>query len=365
MSEPTDFQVRRDDLRETRFVPLATPEDAPLAAGEVLVKVDRFAFTANNITYAVFGAGMNYWDFFPAPEGWGRVPVWGFGDVVRSNAEQVAAGERLYGYFPMSSWVKLTPTRIAPHGFADGAEHRAHLHSVYNQYQRIAADPDHRRDDEPAHMLLRPLFSTSWLIDDFLAEADFFGARQVIITSASSKTALALAQQLHAQRRDRVEVVGLTSPANRAFCAGLGIYDRVLAYDEVETLDAAMPAVSVDMAGNGEVLRRIHQHFGAALGHSCLVGGTHWEARGGAGDLPGPAPELFFAPAQMKKRADEWGPAEFNARMGAAWKDFMHVAKGWIAVHDERGAEAVERVYRQTLEGRVDPATGQILGLNA
>ena len=154
-------------------------------------------------------------------------------------------------------------------------------------------------------------------------------------------------------------------PANRGFCAGLGIYDRVLAYDEVETLDAAMPAVSVDMAGNGDVLRRIHAHFGPSLRYSCLVGGTHWEARGGAGDLPGPAPELFFAPAQMKKRADEWGAAEFNARMAAAWKDFMHTAKGWIAVHDERGAEAVKRIYLQTLEGRVDPATGQILSLNA
>lgn len=364
MREPTDFQVRRDDLRQTRFTALDAAQDAPLAAGEVLVKVDRFAFTANNITYAVFGDGMNYWDFFPAPDGWGRVPVWGFGDVARSNAEGVAAGERLYGYFPMSSWVKLTPQRVAPHGFADGAAHRAHLHPVYNRYQRLAADPAHRREDEPAHMLLRPLFSTSYLIDDFLAEAGFFGARQVVLTSASSKTALALAHQLHALRAGQVDVVGLTSPANRAFCAGLGVYDRVLAYDEVETLDAAMPAVSVDMAGNGDVLRRIHEHFGPALRHSCLVGGTHWEARRGVGELPGPAPELFFAPAQMKKRADEWGPAEFEARMASAWRDFMLAAKGWIRVHDERGAEAVERSYRETLEGRVDPATGQILSLN-
>lgn len=364
MSEPSDFQVRRDDLRRTRFVPLEQPEDARLADGEVLVKVDRFAFTANNITYAVFGEGMNYWDFFPAPEGWGRVPVWGFGDVARSKADGIAAGERLYGYFPMSSWVKLTPTRIGARGFADGAGHRAHLHPVYNQYQRVFADPEHRREDEPAHMLLRPLFSTSYLIDDFLAEADFFGAGQVIVTSASSKTSLALAHQLHALRANRVHVVGLTSPENRAFCAGLGIYDRVLAYDEVETLDAALPAVSVDMAGNGAVLRQIHTHFGPALRYSCLVGGTHWEARSGAGDLPGPAPELFFAPAQMKKRSDEWGPAEFNERMDSAWKGFMHAARDWIAVHDERGPDAVERAFLQTLEGRVSPATGQILSLN-
>lgn len=361
-----DFQVRRDELRTHRVVPV---EEGPLADGEVRVRVDHFAFTANNITYAVFGDGMNYWDFFPAEDGWGRIPVWGFGDVVESRCDGVAVGERLYGYFPMSTSVVLQPTRLGAHGFSDGAAHRAHLHGVYNSYQRVAADPAYRAPLEPQAMLLKPLYTTSWLIDDFLADNGFFGARRVIITSASSKTSFALAHALHARGDAGPEVVGLTSPGNVAFCETLaaggagGIYDRVLAYDDLESLDASVPSVSVDMAGNGSVLRRIHEHLGDALKHSCLVGGTHWEARAGGGAMPGPEPALFFAPAQIAKRMDDWGGAGYAERAAAAWSDFVEASADWLDVRTDSGADAVARIYLETLEGSVDPKVGQILSL--
>lgn len=363
-----DFQVRRDDLRTTRFAPLDAIEDAPLADGEVLASVDAFAFTANNVTYAVFGDGMHYWDFFPAPDGWGRVPVWGFGTVRRSAAPGVEPGERLYGYFPMSSWLRLQPARISAGGFSDASEHRAHLHPVYNRYQRVAADPAHDPDREPAQMLLRPLFTTSFLIDDFLADAGFFGAGQVLITSASSKTSIGLAHQLHRLRSDAVRVTGLTSASNRSFCEALGSYDAVLAYDDLEQLDAGVATVAVDMAGNAGVLRRIHAHFADALKHSALVGGTHWDARSGAdgeGPLPGPEPALFFAPAQIARRVQEWGNDGYDARLADAWNHFVVATDGWMKVQEAHGAAAVERVYLETLNGGLDPALGNILALDA
>jgi hypothetical protein len=212
-------------------------------------------------------------------------------------------------------------------------------------------------------MILRPLFTTSFLIDDFLAEEDFFGARRVLVTSASSKTSLGLAHQLRALRSDRVEIVGLTSPGNVGFCEALGSYDRVVPYEALETLDADVPTVSVDMAGNGTVLRRIHEHFGDNLHHSCLVGGTHWEARGGAGSMPGPEPQLFFAPDRIARRTKEWGGAGYAERLGAAWLDFVAASGGWLRVERASGPEAVERVYRQVLEGDVDPALGLLLSL--
>ena len=77
------FQVRQDSLPTTRLV---TATDQPLADGQVRVVIDRFALTSNNITYAAFGAAMNYWQFFPVAgedgAGWGCIPVWGFGRVV-------------------------------------------------------------------------------------------------------------------------------------------------------------------------------------------------------------------------------------------------------------------------------------------
>ena len=196
MSE-THFQVRRQALAETRCV---QREAAPLADGQVRVRVDRCAYTANNITYAAFGEAMHYWDFYPTGDAdWGNIPVWGFGDVVQSLHPGVAVGERLYGYWPSASHAVLAPTRLRAAGFADGSAHRASLPAVYNQLLRCNVDPLYTRDSEDLQALLRPLFTTSWLIDDFLADEAFFGAARVLLSSASSKTANATAALLQAR----------------------------------------------------------------------------------------------------------------------------------------------------------------------
>ena len=101
--------------------------------------------------------------------------MWGFAKVVQTLHPGVAVGERLYGYWPMASHAVLQPDRLSEAGFSDAAPHRASLHAVYNQYLRCSGDPGYRADQEAQQMLLRPLFTTSFLIDDFLAAC----ARQV------------------------------------------------------------------------------------------------------------------------------------------------------------------------------------------
>ena len=76
----TTLLVRQDQLATTR---LQTAEDTALGDGQVRVRVESFALTANNITYAALGDMLNYWQFFPTHEtGWGIVPVWGFGTEI-------------------------------------------------------------------------------------------------------------------------------------------------------------------------------------------------------------------------------------------------------------------------------------------
>lgn len=237
--------------------------------------------------------------FYPADAGWGRIPVWGFGTVVESQSPGVSVGKKFYGYYPMSSAVVLQPTRLSSTGFMDGAEHRAALHAVYNHYARCSADPFYAPQTEDVQALLRPLFVTSWLIDDFLADNDFFGAAEsgsgvMLLSSASSKTACGTAFQL-AQRKG-IEVVGLTSAANLEFCQSLGCYHRVLAYDQLDQLADDAACVYIDFAGNAGLRRAIHTRF-ANLKYSSSIGGTHVEQLGGARDLPGPRATLFFAPA--------------------------------------------------------------------
>ena len=353
----TTLLVRQGDLPTTR---IATREDAPLADGQVRVRIDSFALTANNITYAAFGEAMDYWRFFPSgEEGWGIVPVWGFGTVVQSLHAGVAVGERLWGYWPMGSSAILQPDRLTARGFSDAAPHRASL------YLRCSADPFYTPDTEDEQAILRPLVVTSWLIDDFMADNAFFGADTLLLSSASSKTAYGTAWLLH--QRPGIRVVGLTSPGNRPFCESLGCYHQVLTYDQLAQVPADTSAVYIDFAGNAKLRAEIHTRF-TQLKYSCSVGGTHVGELGGAKGLSGPRPTLFFAPAQAKKRQEDWGGAEFGRRMVASWQAFCAaVSQGpqpWLRVQRHDGAEAVQAAYAQVLAGQGDPSAGHILSLS-
>jgi hypothetical protein len=358
---PTNFQVCRDDLHKTRFFHAPDPATVELAAGQVLLAVDSFAFTANNITYAVFGDAMRYWDFYPAPDGWGTVPVWGFATVVHSMNPAIVAGERVFGYLPMATHFVVSAAGVTPNGFVETAEHRSELAPIYNQYTRCAGDPGYDASSEAEQMLFRVLFLTGWLIDDFLADNGFFGANQVLVSSASSKTSIGLAFCLHGHGREKVEVVGLTSKANKAFVESLGCYHRVVPYDDIASLDASVASVFVDMAGDRDVTASVHNHFKDALKYSCSVGGTHHDKLAFGVEFPGPVPTLFFAPSQVEKRIADWGAAGLQQKMAEGWTKFLPSVKGWITVDRQQGRDAIAKVYADTLDGKADPKRGYIL----
>jgi hypothetical protein len=354
----SDFLVKRDDLRECRIAESATPEVGP---GQALLRVDTFGLTANNITYAVMGEAMSYWDFFPAEDGWGRVPMWGFAEVERSEADGVEVGRRLYGYLPPSSYLLVTPVGAGEEGFVDGSPHRADLPSAYHRYSATGADPFYRAGTEEMQMLLRPLFFTSFLIDDQLDDDGLTGQGPIVISSASSKTAIGAAFLL--AQREGVELIGLTSPRSVEFVEGLGIYSSTVAYDEFNSLNRE-PATYVDVAGDAAVRHAVHSHFGDELNHSMAVGITHWEEFGsGQGELPGPTPKLFFAPDRVVKRSQDWGDDELMQRAAEAWHPFCEWTAGWLKTIPEQGFDGVKHAYLDVIEGRVDPKAAHVISL--
>jgi hypothetical protein len=356
VTEAVSFLVRKDDLSTVRFDP------ARLGArdGEILVQVERFGFTANNVTYAQLGDSLRYWQFWPAAEGWGAVPVWGFGDVVESRHPGIRAGERLYGFWPMATHAILQPGRVGADLFLDGSPHRRELPAVYNLYARVAAEPGHDARHEDLEALLRPLFGTSFLLDDFLRENGFFGAKRTLLLSASGKTAFGLAHLLRSEAG--TEVAGLSSRATAAFVAGLGCYDRVETYDGIGALPVE-PSLYVDFAGSSTVREAIHARLGDALKYACAVGISHGEAKPKGQGLAGPKPVFFFAPEYGRKRAEVLGRDEYARRYRLAWQGFLPLAARAVRVVRESGREALERVYREALAGRVPPERGNILSL--
>lgn len=357
-----EFHVSKANFRETTIHAKPLPDAASLPPGHVLLAIDRFALTSNNITYAAFGDRMKYWDFYPAPDGWGMIPVWGFADVVASTADGIKAGERFYGYYPMANHVVLNVARTTSAGFNEGTALRQPLAAVYNQYVRCATDPSYDKARENEQALLKPLYMTSWLIADMLADNAFYGAQSVIFSSASSKTAYGTAYALSVQQPPpRARVIGLTSARNKAFTEGLGCYNEVRTYDEINDMPTATKAVYVDMSGDASVRSQLHTRFGDQMTYSCSVGGTHWENLGGGGALPGPRPQLFFAPSQIKKRATEWGPAELQLRMGRAWQGFVPMLTNTLHVIESRGTAAISQTYLTVLDGKAGPKDGHML----
>jgi hypothetical protein len=353
-----EFVVKKTAWNESRFVETEVSTD--LAPGQVLFRVDRFAFTANNISYAMAGEMLRYWDFFPKEEGWGCLPTMGFGDVIASTHEGVPLGTRCFGFFPMAKHLLIEPETATPSSIVDGIAHRVGLAPVYNQYQPVASDGLYSADHEDELALVRGLFMTSFLAEDFLSDTDLYGAQNVVISSASSKTSIALAFVV--AQKGQASAIGLTSARNLAFVKSLGFYDQVLTYDEIDSLPE-VPSVYVDMAGNTQVTRAVHERLGASLGFSQRIGGTHWDAGGDDADMPGPVREFFFAPGQIKKRIADWGPQGFSERLGASLQGFVDSSEKWLQVERGYGRDAVEHVYGETLEGSASPAQGNILSL--
>jgi Protein of unknown function (DUF2855) len=332
------LEVRRGDLGVARVVDV---QPYRLEDGQTRFSVERFGLTANNVTYGVLGDRLRYWSFFPsAEEGWGRVPAWGFANAMESRYAGVRPGTRIFGYVPMGGEFVLTPQPADERGLGDRSAHRAELPAVYNRYRRAEASA---RDD--AMMVLQPLFMTSALLARSLE-----GASRVILSSASSKTALGTAYLL---ARRGAEVTGIT--ASVKFVRSLDVYDEIVGYDAIEELERR-PATFVDFAGDAGVRAAIHRHLGGELRASVLVGATHTDAAAPAAEpLPGPEPTFFFAPDHVRGGID--------AQARAAFDELVEWSGGWLELERRDGAEAILAAWADAVAGRLSPTTGLSLAL--
>jgi NADPH:quinone reductase-like Zn-dependent oxidoreductase len=353
------LEVKKDNWSEARIT-LETVS-TQLAPGEVLLQVDRQALTANNISYASSGDSLKYWEFFPAEEGWGRIPGMGWSEVLASAHPEVQVGERVWGFTPYATHHKILAGKVNGFSFSDVSSHRDGHAQVYCQFDRAAANPIYEPEREDQDSLLRGLFMTSWLVEDFIEMNQGFGAEACLITSASSKTSIALAHAV--KRRGKHASIGITSPGNITFCESLGCYDRVLSYADIASLNSATPVVMVDMAGNAKVIADLHNHFRDNMRHSCRIGATHYNQMGSVKGLPGARPEFFFAPSHIKTRSDELGAMVLMQALGADYAGFRVFCDSWMTVVQSSGAEASLKTYQSVLAGTADPVAGQIVSL--
>lgn len=326
-----------------------------LTANQVVLKIESFGFSANNITYALLGNKMGYWGFFAAEPSWGIVPVWGFATVVASAAPGIEVGERLFGYLPMASHWLVEAGKLSAYGFFDVHPQRKSIAPVYDNYLRCAQDAGYDSNKEALQMNIRPLFMTSFVLDDYVGEQINPTLERIVITSASSKTAYGTAHLLHKHRQARqlnYQIIGLTSEANQGFTQQLGCYDQVISYSQAGELRTDQTTWLLDFAGNKNLLITLQQALGNKLEKTLFIGATDVDAQHNkpAGQLTG---EMFFAPAQVKKRSHEWGQQGFAQRYAQAWSSFAALIENKLEVAEYEGFEQVVSVYQQALAGRL------------
>ncbi|GAB3463719.1 DUF2855 family protein [Actinophytocola sediminis] len=343
-----DLLVRRDDLSTTEVRP-SSPD--PLAPGEVRLAVERFGISALTATYARFGESpLQFMNVFAAPDGLGRVPVWGFARVEESRAEQVPVGSRYFGWLPMSTHHTVTPEAVDG-GFVDATPGRGFAHDWYRTFE--LAPPD-ELDDRRA--LIHPLFPASFNLAEFLGAQQ---AKSVLLTSASSKTAIGLAHLL--STRDGVRTIGATASTNKAFVDALGLYDSVVSYDDLADAPITGATVFVDFTNSLERLDEVYRHFANYLSATVLVGFTHPRSSFEPPTLDNPVPELFFTPAVEQQLIAEQGLANYRRRYAEAETSFLASTTAWLTVQRGNGPQAIADAYRTALAGKQPPDVAEVL----
>lgn len=362
--EIATFEVKKNDWTDTRIN--STIFDGNLEEDQVLFAIDRFALTANNISYCLAGDTLGYWQFFPTTDGYGRVPAMGYANVAASNHSEIKVGDRFWGFYPMSNYLIVQAGNVSASGFSDAVPYRQSLAPIYSRFDNVNANPLYEEAREDQDLLLRGLFLTSWLVDDFMFDNDYFGANTYVITCASSKTSIALA--FTAQQRGEKRRIGMTSEKNVEFCQSLGCYDEVITYDQGRTLDNNDSIMIVDMAGNFSAMQDLHEHFADNVKYSCSVGATHQANQkdfnvGDMNSFPGATPTFFFAPTQAQKRTEEWGPGEVQKRIGMSLKEFQIYSDQWMSIHRGKGFDEIASTFSKVVEDGISPSQGLILSV--
>lgn len=348
------------DRQNPAIARLIEPEhEPPLAEGQLRLRVERLALTANVLTYARSGDALGFWQLFPAPSsaphGWGRVPAWGHAVVEQSAHPELPVGERFFGLLPMASHWTLPATRSRL-GLRDDSAHRAGINPVYNQYALTETNDCAVLDQEA---LFRPLLITSFVLEQHLRDQQCFGAAELWISSASSKTALGLADRM----QGLLPLRGFTSSSNLGFVQQAGCHDSLHDYaalDQAADASGLKLVLLVDFSGDDALVQRMAQVLGSRLVRILRVGSTHWQQAG----VPGPrqsgastvAPQdFFFGPEHIVRLVGLWGPRDFEQRLREALARFARRSAGWYRHEQLVGAQGLLQAYTQLAAGQLPP----------
>ncbi|EFI28166.1 hypothetical protein CC1G_14193 [Coprinopsis cinerea okayama7 len=412
LCSPRPSAVKDSGDTRTPVVIRTTLNVDDIADNHIVIRVDRFGFSANNVTYQALGEHphFRYFDFHPAPtpeleKTHGLIPVWGFGTVVVSKHPKIPVGERVYGYFAPSKYlvVPVSPSDVNKYAFYVPRPRLPEDRRPYNQIQRCGSDPMYAPglEAENLTMLYRPLFWTSYWCEDWLHSTGCYQPSaqfnlSILISSASSKTAFCLAylirKRIKSGELKNVKIIGLTSKRNVTFTQKLGLYDEVYEYNTFRQGKAFQGEkerqwIYVDVAGNDKLNDQVREHFSSpSVGRiikNVALGVTNLQPTTSANDdmkwahnafdptapalaaphIRWPNVEHFFMPEWLNVRKHQLSIQEIFQRQIQAWSELMRDCTHWVELQPVYGANEVRDAYIRLAKEGLGPDKGLIWSL--
>ncbi len=304
-------------------------------------------------------------------------------------------GQRLYGYYAMAKYVVLQLERQTNKYHANvSLGSFSKDRRPYKQLTVCETDPMYQRDREddimlckcsaefPVHINLdlytqdRPLFWTSYWFEDWLNVNNYFGAKAVVVSSASSKTAFTVAYNIQRRKQQTKSpigrIIGLTSQSNLQFTRNLGLYDGVFTYDDlalvVSTNSLPQPLIYTDVLGNSSLNSRVNRVLSPSVFVSLGMSNPTDGATGSViakEDKSKTNAKGFFTPEWLAIRTMQLSFQQILKLQVEAWGALMQDCVKWVNIEKTYGTgkSGVITSYRKTLEGKVGADKGQALSL--
>ncbi|CAB9501277.1 Protein of unknown function (DUF2855) [Seminavis robusta] len=380
---------------------LQSPSNSSPTA-EIKFKILSAGLTANNKFYLDFGekAPFNFFKCYPVgdkdtsiidpkneatsdtlADTYVHPPVWGLCQVIESKVEGVAEGTVYRAMLPLGAHVEFEKAHLEPK--TDNlVVHRPTTNPAYNAFIPIPPNSVCHPSSEATCAVALTCFPgivTGFGLYFELQRKNFYGDRDtIVITSASSKVALALALYLKHNQHGK-KIIGYTSDKHRGFVEGTKLYDTILGYDDALPAEAGPnSAVCVDISGKGTVFQNNQDKIAKLLVVGNSSGSPEKESTFAnfsffatvkmiltmtmifptwVTNALNTKQDLYLIFVTVEALTKDWGTDKYLKTLEDYTKLFCTAAKDWgVKVRDCGSEESIQQAFQEIVEGTVPPS---------
>lgn len=350
-------------------------EVPPCDPDHIVLRIDKFSMTQMTIGYLMKGFTRTfggYHHFFSSKEdGVYRSAAWGIATVIESGHLKVPVGTRLFGPMPICKYFHQKVLRTIP-ASRNGDdppvvefqnEDMPFNMQRFQEYEILAPSSAEDPEFEDWKLATKEIYTMAFYMDEQLL-TETGQINSVIISCASSKTAMALAYCLKmrggsAIEREMEHLVGLTSKEHYDFVVSTGLYQEVYTYDDVESLPTDKTIVYMDFKCDGALRQAITLKLGTNLMYNMVLGPAVFQKRMKDQVFEKRAREVIFDESTWRERrrmVAEVTKTGRNEKLRNSYKAYVERMKRYITVRHSCGLEQVKDVYENIYGNKASPA---------